>query len=217
MNPTMNPIMPPTTIPRAPPLTIALVAISVVVYALMNLVSSPGLIIAPLLISEYQAPTLPALPEIINGQYWRLVTPMFVHFNIFHIVFNLLWVWELGRLIEWRQGMGALGALTVGLSVLSNLTQYSVSGALFGGMSGVIYGYFGYIWVMSMGSPRFGIRLNPAIVKLLLVWFLIGWSGILETWFDLRIANTAHTAGLLGGVAVALIVAGVARITAPKS
>ena len=214
MNPTMNPIMPPTTIPRAPPLTIALVAISVVVYALMNLVSSPALIIAPLLISEYKTPVL---PEIINGQYWRLVTPMFVHFNIFHIVFNLLWVWELGRLIEWRQGMGALGALTVGLSVLSNLTQYSVSGALFGGMSGVIYGYFGYIWVMSMGSPRFGIRLNPAIVKLLLVWFLIGWSGILETWFDLRIANTAHTAGLLGGVAVALIVAGIARITAPKS
>ena len=214
MNPTMNPIMPPTTIPRAPPLTIALVAISVVVYALMNLVSSPGLIIAPLLISEYQAPTL---PEIINGQYWRLVTPMFLHFSIFHIVFNLLWVWELGRLIEWRQGMGALGALTVGLSVLSNLTQYSVSGPAFGGMSGVIYGYFGYIWVMSMGSPRFGIRLNPAIVKLLLVWFLIGWSGILEVWFGLRIANTAHTAGLLGGVAVALIVAGIARITAPKS
>ena len=214
MNPTMNPIMPPTTIPRAPPLTIALVATSVVVYALMNLVSSPALIIAPLLISEYQAPTL---PEIIDGQYWRLVTPMFLHFSIFHIVFNLLWVWELGRLIEWRHGMGALGALTVGLSVLSNLTQYSVSGPAFGGMSGVIYGYFGYIWVMSMGSPRFGIRLNPAIVKLLLVWFLIGWSGILGVWFGLRIANTAHTAGLLGGVAVALIVAGVARITAPKS
>ena len=214
MNRAMNPTMPSATIPRAPPLTIALVAISVVVYALMNLVSQPAIIIAPLLISEYQIPTL---PEIINGQYWRLVTPMFLHFSIFHIVFNLLWIWELGRLIEWRQGMGALGALTVVLSLLSNLTQYGVSGPLFGGMSGVIYGYFGYIWVMSMVSPRFGIRLNPAIVKLLLIWFLICWSGILETLFGLSIANTAHTAGLLGGVAIALIVAGIARIAAPKS
>lgn len=197
-------------IPRSPPLTITLVAISIVVYLLMSVINQ-NTIAFPLLISRYNSPML---PEIFSGEYWRLVTPIFLHFSIFHIVFNMLWIWELGRLIEWRQGMVILGMLTLVVSVVSNLAQYFVSGPLFGGMSGVIYGYFGYIWIQGLTNPGFRIRLNPVIVKLMLGWFLIGWSGILETIFDLNVANTAHTAGLLSGLAIALIISGVVRVTA---
>ena len=205
----MIPDMTPCTIPQHPPLTIAMVTISVMVYLLMNVLNQHT-ITAPLLISEY---IKPMLPEIFSGQYWRLVTPVFLHFSIFHIVFNMLWIWELGRLIEWRQGMVILGALTLALSVVSNLAQYFVSGPLFGGMSGVIYGYFGYVWIQSLTNPGFGIRLNPVIIKLMLGWFLICWSGILEQLFGLSVANTAHTAGLLSGMAIALTVSGVVRAT----
>ena len=198
-------------IPKHPPLTMAMVTVSVVVYLLTSVINQPT-IIAPLLISEYIRPTL---PEIFDGQYWRLVTPIFLHFSIFHIVFNMLWIWELGRLIEWRQGMGVLGLVTLATSIVSNLAQYFVSGPVFGGMSGVIYGYFGYVWIQSLANPNFGVRLNPAVVKLMLGWFLICWSGILEELFGLGIANTAHTAGLIGGIIIALIVSGVLRI-APK-
>ena len=198
-------------IPKRPPLTMAMVTVSVVVYLLTSVINQPT-IIAPLLISEYIRPTL---PEIFDGQYWRLVTPIFLHFSIFHIVFNMLWVWELGRLIEWRQGMAVLGLVTLATSIVSNLAQYFVSGPVFGGMSGVIYGYFGYVWIQSLANPNFGVRLNPAVVKLMLGWFLICWSGILEKLFGLGIANTAHTAGLIGGIIIALIVSGVLRI-APK-
>ncbi len=196
-------------IPKYLPLTIALVALSIIVFLLMS-VADQQTIIGPLLISEYIRPTL---PEILGGEVWRLVTPMFLHFGIFHIVFNMLWTWELGRIIEWRQGLWMLLAVTLAISIVSNLAQYFVSGPLFGGMSGVIYGYFGYVWIQSLTNRQFGIRLNPTIVKLLLGWFLICWSGLLEKLFGLSVANTAHTAGLISGMVAALLVSGAIRLT----
>ena len=194
-------------IPKTPPLTMGLVAASILIYLMMNL-GLQHIIIPPLLISEYLQPTL---PEIYTGEVWRLVTPVFLHFGIFHIVFNMLWTWELGRLIEWRQGIWQLGALTLIVSIVANLAQYFVSGPLFGGMSGVIYGYFGYVWAQNLTNPRFGIQLNPAIVKLMLGWFVICWTGLLEKIFGIAIANTAHTAGLISGMVVSLIVSGIVQ------
>ncbi len=194
-------------IPKTPPLTMGLVATSILIYLMMHL-GLQHVIIPPLLISEYLQPTL---PEIFTGEVWRLVTPVFLHFGIFHIVFNMLWTWELGRLIEWRQGIWQLGALTLIVSIVANLAQYFVSGPLFGGMSGVIYGYFGYVWVQNLTNPRFGVQLNPAIVKLMLGWFVICWTGLLEKIFGIAIANTAHTAGLISGMVVSLIVSGIVQ------
>ena len=188
----------------------ALVAVSVAVFILMSLFDQQK-IAGPLLISEYIRPTL---PEILDGELWRLLTPIFLHFGIFHIVFNMLWTWELGRLIEWQQGIWILGILTLGVSVTSNLAQYFVSGPLFGGMSGVIYGYFGYVWIQSLTNPKFRVQLNPAIVKLLLGWFLICWTGLLEKLFGLNVANSAHTAGLVSGIVIALLVSGMIRLSA---
>jgi GlpG protein len=187
-----------------------LVAISVAVFILMTLFDQRK-VVGPLLISEYIRPTL---PEILDGELWRLFTPVFLHFGIFHIVFNMLWTWELGRLIEWRQGIWMLGILTLVVSISSNLAQYFVSGPLFGGMSGVIYGYFGYVWIQSLTNPQFKIQLNPVIVKLLLGWFLICWTGLLEKIFGLNVANSAHTAGLVSGIVIALLVSGVIRLSA---
>ena len=192
---------------KYPPTTLALVGISIAIYLLMIL-GWQDKIVPPLLISEYIRPTL---PEIYSGQLWRLFTPMFLHFSIFHIVFNMLWTLEFGRLIESRQGATALVLISLSISLASNLSQYFVSGPIFGGMSGVIYGYFGYVWIQSLTNPRFGVRLNPAIVKLLLGWFAICWSGLLEKFFGISIANTAHTAGLLSGMVLALGISLIAR------
>ena len=194
---------------KYPPATLALVGISIAIYLLMALGWQDS-VVPPLLISEYIRPTL---PEIFSGQIWRLFTPMFLHFSIFHIVFNMLWTLEFGRLIESRQGAVALILISLSISLASNLSQYFVSGPIFGGMSGVIYGYFGYIWIQSLTNPRFGIRLNPTIVKLLLGWFIICWSGLLEKFFGISIANTAHTAGLLSGMVLALGISVIARIS----
>jgi len=194
---------------KYPPGTLALAGISIAIYLLMIL-GWQDTVVPPLLISEYIRPTL---PEIYGGQLWRLFTPMFLHFSIFHIVFNMLWTLEFGRLIESRQGTASLILISLSISMASNLSQYFVSGPIFGGMSGVIYGYFGYVWIQSLTNPRFGIRLNPTIVKLLLGWFALCWSGLLEKLFDISIANTAHTAGLLSGMVLALGISAMARFS----
>ncbi|NKB75855.1 MAG: rhomboid family intramembrane serine protease [Gammaproteobacteria bacterium] len=187
--------------PNRPPVSMTLIAVSILVYALMELWNREQTLL-PLLISQYYSP---ALPEIQHGEIWRLVTPIFIHFGVFHLVFNMLWTWELGRIIEIRQGAISLILLTLIIAVISNLAQYFASGPVFGGMSGIIYGYFGYVWIQGKYNPRFGIKLNPSIIKLMLGWFLLCWSGLLEKLFDLSIANTAHTSGLISGVAIAFI------------
>ena len=136
------------------------------------------------------------LPEVRAGQVWRVVTPVFIHFGVIHIVFNMLWLWELGGALEQRLGAVALGTMVVGLGVASNLAQYFYQGPGFGGMSGVVFGLLGYIWVQGHLNPRFGLRLHKPIVIMMLVWFAVCWLGLVG-----NIANMAHTAGLLLGAA----------------
>ncbi len=180
------------------PVTATLIGTSILVYLLMmwNYSATMGW----LMITQYAAPPV---PEIMSGQVWRLFTPAFLHFGIFHIVFNLMWTWELGRLIEMRQGSLILLMIFGVSDVTANVAQYLVDGPLFGGMSGVVYALFGYVWIQGLTNPRFGIRLNPPIIYLLLGWFVICWTGILEKFFGLSVANTAHTAGLVAGIVLA--------------
>lgn len=188
------------------PATLTLIGISALLYLLVNHLGAEAVVRA-LLISEY---TFPTLPEIRDGELWRLVTPIFLHFGIFHVVFNLLWVWEFGRLIEARHGAPILIAGTALLGALSNLGQYYAAGPGFGGMSGVVYGYFGYVWIQGRFNPAFGMRLPPATVYLLLGWFALAFSGVFA-FFNLHIANTAHAVGLLSGIALALLGLGLSR------
>ncbi len=172
------------------------------VFLFMN-VGDQETVIRLFLISEYFQPVL---PEILSGQLWRIFTPIFLHFGVFHIVFNMMWTWELGRIIEQKQGRVILLSVCLLSGAVANLAQYWVSGPVFGGMSGVVYALFGYIWIQGLTNLRFGIRLNPAIVYLMMGWFVVCWTGILEKLFGLSVANAAHTAGLVSGVLISLLI-----------
>jgi GlpG protein len=188
------------------PVTLGLIGISILVYLLM--MWNQEMIMRSLMISQYYRPSL---PEIRDGEVWRILTPAFLHFGIFHVVFNLMWTWELGRLIESRQGSVLLLILFVISDLVANLAQYLVDGPVFGGMSGVVYALFGYVWIQGLTNPRFGVRLNPPVVYLLLGWFIICWTGILEKLFGLGVANTAHTAGLVAGIGMSFVVSTLQR------
>lgn len=177
--------------PALLPLTLLLIALSV----LITLVSGMGRyldVLAPFLISDY---TGGALPEIAAGQWWRLITPIFIHFGVLHLVFDMLWLWELGGAVEVRQGSARLGLLVLVIGVVSNLAEFYYAGPLFGGMSGVVYGLLGYVWMQGRYRPGAGLFVAPQIVVMMLVWYGVCWTGLVG-----HVANMAHTGGLLVGV-----------------
>ena len=108
---------------------------------------------------------------ITDNQYWRLITPIFLHFGMLHFVFNSLWLSMLGSRIE--QSMGSLHLIIVVLvsGLVSNIAQYSWSGTVnFGGMSGVVYALLGYIWIKNTLVPQRLLSLPKGIVG-----FMVGW------------------------------------------
>lgn len=143
---------------------------------------------------------VPLQESLHAGQWWRLLTPMLIHFGWLHLTMNTLWYWELGRRIEALQGGLVLLALTLLFGLVSNLAQYLVGGsALFGGLSGVLYGLLGHCWIYHKLAPSAAYRLPPGVVVMMLVWLLVCLSGLVTVLGLGTIANAAHVGGLLAG------------------
>jgi GlpG protein len=137
-----------------------------------------------------------------RGEYWRLLTPAFLHFGIFHIVFNALWIWEFGRRIEALVGPGNFLVIFLATAIGANVGQYLWQpDSLFGGLSGVVYGLLGYIWVRHRLAPHSLLRLTPGIAPLMLAWLLLCLVGVVDWFIQGGVANGAHVTGLLIGAA----------------
>lgn len=138
-------------------------------------------------------------PEIMNGEVWRIFTPMFVHGSFFHLFFNMYWLWILGNTIERTQGTATFVMICLISAAGGHFTEYYISGPNFIGFSGVAYGLFGYVWMKSLVSPEEGFFMPDSIVYIMLGWLILGISGILESW-GMNIANGAHFGGMLSGM-----------------
>jgi GlpG protein len=137
------------------------------------------------------------LCEVREGEVWRLVTPIFMHGGPLHIVFNMFWLYDLGTLIERKLGSIRYLFLVLVIAVVSNLAQFVMSGPFFGGMSGVVYGLFGYAWIRGRLDPTCGLYLRPDIVFWMLGWFALCAAGVIG-----GVANWAHGGGLASGAAL---------------
>jgi len=136
------------------------------------------------------------LVEVRQGEVWRLVTPIFLHFGIIHLLFNMMWMMDLGRSIEARRGAGFFLVFLLAVAVMSNVGQYVMTGPVFGGMSGVVYALLGYVWMQSRFNPWSGFVLHPMTVQMMLFWYVLCLTGLVG-----NIADTTHTVGLVMGVA----------------
>lgn len=135
--------------------------------------------------------------QIQQGQLWRLITPIFIHFGWMHITFNLFWLYDLAGAIERHRGWGKLLAFILLIALISNVAQCWMDGPNFGGMSGVIYGLLGYVWMKGRLEPHLRLALAPNTIVVMLVWLVVCMRGALGP-----IGNTAHVTGLLTGIAI---------------
>lgn len=144
---------------------------------------------------------VPVEKTFAAGEYWRFVTPAFLHFGIFHVVFNSLWLWEFGRRVELISGRSAYLVLMLALASGSNAGQYLWDGpVLFGGLSGVVYGLVGYVWIRNRIAPTPLLNVQPGIIYMLIGWLFICLFGIVDLFMNGGVANGAHVSGLLIGM-----------------
>lgn len=125
----------------------------------------------------------------------KIIGPAFFHFSWLHIVFNTMWWWQLGGSIEKNIGKHMLLNIFVVSAILSNVGQFLVSGANFGGLSGVVYALVGYVWWMGWLMPEKGLTIAKPLVGFLLIWMMLGFAQLLP----INMANTAHLMGLISG------------------
>jgi GlpG protein len=146
--------------------------------------------------------------DIEHGEIWRLVTPIFLHFGIIHLVFNMMALSTLGTIIEIRRGSLRLAAMILVLAVASNLGQFLYTEKIdpgsahhiFGGMSGVLCGLFGYIWMKGLYEPEQGMVLHPNSVSFGLLYIALCMTGVFG-----NIANACHVVGLIMGVGFGIL------------
>lgn len=137
-------------------------------------------------------------PLIRNGEYYRLLTGIFLHGNIIHLLFNCYALWIIGTQVENYMGkwkyiiiylfsgiMGSLFSIT-----FSKYASIGASGAIFGLLGCILY--FGYHYRVYLGSV-IKSQIIPLIVFNLMFGFML--SGV---------DNFAHVGGLIGGVLITI-------------
>lgn len=189
------------------PLTLALIGLSILGFLLFYL-GAPLSWMAALTYTNFEIINEQLLFVPTEHQYWRLLTPIFLHFGWLHITFNSLWLWELGALIERRLGSLLLAVLVLVCGMGSNIAQHMFSGpSLFGGMSGVVYALLGFCWVYNSLLPDSSLAMPRPIIAFMLVWLVFCMVAPTELLGIGSIANAAHLGGLLLGCASAVPVA----------
>ena len=191
---------------RRAPLVMTLIGLSVALSLFSNFGDPPtGTIMRTLGFANllsFQA-TGDGLLQIRQGQLWRLVTPIFLHGDPLHLVFNMYWLYVLGAQVESRKRSLVFGGIVLGVAVFSNLAQYFLgSGPNFLGMSGVVYGLLGYIWIKQQFDPASGFQLHRITFLILIGFLALGFLGVLDS-RNRGIANWAHAGGLVAGMAIA--------------
>lgn len=130
-----------------------------------------------------------------GGDYYRLVTSMFLHIGIWHLFVNMYSLYVLGKEVENTLGrrkyliiylLSGIAGSILSLAFNHNIICAGASGAIFGIMGAILY--FGYYYRAYLGSTIINSIL-PVIILNLIIGFL-----------DTGIDNAAHIGGLVGGI-----------------
>jgi rhomboid protease GluP len=148
-------------------------------------------------------------PLTLGGEPWRLLTSMFLHGGLFHILINMWCLWNLGGLCEGLYGHATFAAVYLITGLASSLASVwwhpavpsvGASGAIFGIVGALIASYF----LGEFSLPRFAIQSHLRSLV-----FFVGYSFILGPLFG-RVDNAAHIGGLVSGLLFGALIARVA-------
>jgi len=127
-----------------------------------------------------------------------LITPIFMHADLWHLVMNIYVLYYLGVQMEHFEGTWKLGLVALVAAILSNVAQAVSQGPDFLGISGVDTALFGYVWVKAKYDPA--SRLFLSNLTIVIFFFFLFYS-----LFRGNIANEAHFVGLGVGAIMAYL------------
>jgi rhomboid protease GluP len=194
---------PPRSQPYRPPVTLAIVGINVLVFALMVISG-----VSPMGPSEAQLIRWGADfgPLSLAGQPWRVFTSNYVHIGLFHILLNMWCLWNLGRLAERILGPWTYILTYTICGIAGSLASLWIHpGAVGAGASGAIFGLAGaLITALYLGKLPYPGQMLRGLMKSLLSFagYNLFFGAVVP-----GIDNSAHIGGLLAGLAIGALLA----------
>ena len=192
------------------PVLIGLLILAVVVYPFSAPIADGQLttVASWLTIVDLKGNSASDVADLFSSmELWRLITPIFLHFSVVHLLFNVAVTTDFGRRIELGRGSLWFASVVVVIAVMSNVGQFMLGGnPLFGGLSGVAYGLLGFVLVSQRRFPEdVAWQMHPGFAFSLVLFLVIFSTGVTEP-FGLYVANGAHWVGLISGGVLALLV-----------
>lgn len=143
----------------------------------------------------------PSAMDIYNGSYWGLITTNFLHTEIWHIGFNLFWIYIFGKKIEFESTKVHYIFLIISSAMISSFAQLGFADTTGIGLSGIAYAFFGFILIKGRITEEYRGFLEKKVIILFLVWLILC---VFLTHFGIfKIGNAAHFAGFIWGMACA--------------
>lgn len=139
-------------------------------------------------------------PLILDGEWWRFITPIFLHIGFLHILMNSLALYYLGPTVE--RIFGRLRFLWIYLfsGFTGVLASFLFSSHLSAGASGAIFGCFGALLYIGAANPKLFFRtMGKNVIFVIIINLVFGFSVS-------GIDNFGHIGGLIGGFLAAAIV-----------
>jgi len=185
---------------RRPVFTYIFLGINILIFLLMSLAGG-----------SMNLPTMLAFgakhnAAIDNGQWWRFITPIFIHIGLIHLFFNSYALWMVGPQVEKLYGPARFVLLYVGTGVAGVAASYFYNpGVPSAGASGAIFGLFGVLLVFGLRyrnsiPPFFKRAVGTGVLPVIIINLIIGFT--MSQFID----NSAHLGGLLAGAALAAMI-----------
>ncbi|MGP4042354.1 rhomboid family intramembrane serine protease [Gracilibacillus sp. D59] len=130
---------------------------------------------------------------MLEGEWWRIITSMFLHIGLFHLALNMLALYFIGTLVERIYGNIRFIIIYFLAGIAGGMASFALNPSIAAGASGALFGLFGALLFFGIKNPRIFFKtmgMNVIFIVILNILFGV---------FVPQVDNGAHIGGLIGG------------------